>query len=129
MTMGDLVMSTMGQSADTPPLNKSQLDALLTGNTVYLPLPPGGPGGPDGGTAAFYFGADGRASLKLPTGTLLVGPWTLGDDHYRCEWENGPKNSCSRIVKVNGAMLTIDHASGTNRGPISSIVPGNAEGL
>ena len=122
-------MSTNDQPASGPPLNKSQLDALLTGNTVYLPLPPGGPGGPDGGIAAFYFGADGRAWLKLPTATLLVGPWSLGDDHYRCDWENGPKNSRSRIVKWNGAMLTLDHASGAIRGPISSIVPGNAEGF
>ena len=122
-------MSTIGQPGGAPPLSKSQLDALLTGNTVYLPLPPGGPGGPDGGTAAFYFGADGRAALKLPAGTLLVGPWTLGDDYFRCDWENGPKNSRSKIVKANGAMLTVDPDSGQSRGPISSIVPGNTEGF
>ena len=127
-------MTTMLHDQNSPrpeetTLAKAQLDGLLTGNTLYIDLPPGGPGGTNGGVAACYYGADGRAAFKLPTGTTLVGPWQLLDDHYRCDWDNGPKNSCSRLVKSGGKIAIHDAASGQRRADISKIVPGNCEML
>jgi hypothetical protein len=110
-------------------LNRAQMDGLLTGNTAYIDLPPGGPGGPHGGVAFAYYGSNGHASFRLPTGTILTGTWSLRDDHYCADWENGPKNSCTRIVRMPGSVLVIDHATGQTRGMIASIVPGNAENL
>ena len=113
--------------ANETTLNKLQLDGLLTGNTVFIDLPAGGPGGPTGGVAICYFGKGGRAHFKLPTGTTLVGPWFLEVDHYRADWDNGPKNSCTRLVKSDGKINVIDATSGNLRGHITRIVPGNSE--
>jgi hypothetical protein len=116
-------------SAPQTTLGRAQLDGLLTGNTAYIDLPPGGPGGPNGGIAFAYYGDDGRASFKLPTGTILTGAWLLKDDHYCADWDNGPKNSCTKVVRTPGAVFVIDAATGQPRGMIAKIVPGNAEGL
>jgi hypothetical protein len=110
-------------------LDRAQMDGLLTGNTAYIDLPPGGPGGPGGGVAAAYYGSDGRASFKLPTGAILTGTWSLKDDHYCADWENGPRNSCTQVVRMPGAVLMVDHATGKTRGSVARIVPGNPEHL
>ena len=116
-----------GEGATT--LGSSQLDGLLTGNTLYIDLPPGGPGGANGGMATCFFGGDGRAAFELPTGTTLRGPWRLAGDHYCADWDNGPKNSCSRLVKAEGMILIFDVASGQKRAVVKSIVPGNPASL
>ena len=46
-------------------LNEMQLDGLLTGNTLYLSIPPGGPALPDGGIVPFKYGADGTSAARL----------------------------------------------------------------
>lgn len=124
-----LAMMTTAASASETVLNDAQLDGLLTGNTLYLAIPAGGPGGPDGGTAPFLYGADGTAAVKLPIGTTLVGNWRIENDRYCVDWDNGPKNSCTRMVKSRGAISMIDPATGEARGTVKSIVPGNPENL
>ncbi|MGR3468108.1 MAG: hypothetical protein ACU0CI_09520 [Shimia sp.] len=123
-----LAISGTDAAAETQ-MDRAQLDALLTGNTVYIAIPPGGPGGPDGGMAPFKYGADGSAVAVLPAGLTLVGKWSLSDDHYCVDWENGPKNSCTRLLKDADGLQMIDHATGAPRGMIESIRPGNPEGL
>jgi hypothetical protein len=124
------IMATMISSvadsavaADTT-LNRAQLDGLLTGSTAYIDVPPGGPGGPGGGVAFAYYGSDGRATFKLPTGTILRGVWSLKDDHYCADWENGPKNSCTRLIKASGTILVVDVATGHTRGQDQQNSPG-----
>ena len=128
--MVTMIAGTLGvsEAADTT-LGRAQLDGLLTGNTAYLDLPPGGPGGPNGGVAFAFYGADGRATFKLPTGTVLKGVWSLKDDHYCADWENGPKNSCTKVIKSVGSVSVVDVATGQTRGTISKLVPGNSENL
>ena len=111
------------------PLSAEQLDALLTGNTVFIAVPPGGPGGPDGGVAPFKYGADGNAAAKLPIGTTLVGTWQIDGDKYCADWKNGPKNSCTRIVKTADGYDIVDAAKNEVRGTVLRIEPGNPEGL
>jgi hypothetical protein len=129
--MGDSVMTTVNNGGLAPQtaLGRAQLDGLLTGNTAYIELPPGGPGGPNWGIAFAYYGDDGRASFKLPTGTILRGAWSLKDDRYCADWDNGPKSSCTKVIRMPGAVLVIDAATGERRGSIAKIVPGNAEQL
>ena len=123
-------MTTNDAAAAAPTtLDRAQMDGLLTGNTAYIHVPPGGPGGPNGGLAFAYYGGDGRASFKLPTGTVLKGTWSLKADHYRADWENGPKNSCTKVIRMPGSVLVVDLATGQTRGTIAKIVPGNAEKL
>ncbi len=110
-------------------LNAQQLDGLLTGNTLYLAIPAGGPGGPHGGTAPFKYGADGSASVKLPSGTTLVGNWKIDGDMYCVDWDNGPKNSCTRLVKTTDGIALFDVAENEPRGSVEKIIPGNPEQL
>ncbi|MEM7709918.1 MAG: hypothetical protein AAF264_04055 [Pseudomonadota bacterium] len=110
-------------------MDEARLDGLLTGNTVYIAVPPGGPGGDEGGLAPFWYGPDGRASVSLPAGQTLVGSWRIEGDHYCADWENGPKESCSRMVKDGDAIRFVDLTSGEPRGTVDHIRPGNSEDL
>ena len=58
--------------ADDTTMDGEQLDALLTGNTVYIDVPAGGPMG-DGGEMPLYHGTDGAVHARLPTGNPMVG--------------------------------------------------------
>ncbi|MEM8749174.1 MAG: hypothetical protein AAGF28_02660 [Pseudomonadota bacterium] len=124
-----LALGTASAAAEETTMNEAQLDGLLTGNTVYIAVPPGGPGGPNGGVAPFKFGADGSAAAKLPAGMTLVGKWRLDGDKYCADWDNGPQNSCTKIVKSAEGMKMFDAAKNEPRGVINSIAPGNPENL
>ena len=115
--------------AETPTLDDAQLDALLTGNTLYIAVPPGPAGGPDGGTAPFVYGADGLASARLPAGMTLVGTWSIEDGQYCVDWDNGQKGSCTSIRKTGDAIELYDTDADEMRGTVESIVPGNPENL
>lgn len=110
-------------------LNEMPLDGLLTGNTLYLSIPPGGPALPEGGIVPFKYGADSSAAARLSTQMTLVGKWVLKDDHYCVNWDNGPKNSCTKLVKTSKGIDLIDIYSGDSRGTVVRIVPGNPEGI
>jgi len=110
-------------------LNEMQLDGLLTGNTVYLSVPPGGPPLPEGVIVPVKYGADGVSAARLSSKITLVGKWILKGDHYCVDWENGPKNSGTKIVKTETGIELIDLASGETRGTVERIVPGNPEEL
>ena len=116
-------------SAQDATLDDAQLDALLTGHTLYIAVPPGPAGGPEGGIAPFRYGADGSASAALPTGTTLVGAWSIADGQYCVDWENGPQDSCTALRKAAGAIELVDRAEGEVRGTVERIVPGNPENL
>lgn len=59
----------------------------------------------------------------------LVGKWKLEDGHYCVDWDNGPKNSCTKIVKTETGIELIDVESGNIRGTVDRVVPGNPEQL
>ena len=115
--------------AQTATLDDAQLDALLTGNTLYIAVPSGPAGGPDGGIAPFVYGADGSASARLPAGMTLVGIWSIEDGQYCVDWDNGPKGSCTSIRKTGDAIELYDTGADEVRGTVESIVPGNPENL
>ena len=115
-------------SAAGTPFTAEQLDALLTGNTVYLDVPAGGPMG-DGGETPIRFGADGRAQARLPTDASLVGEWRLEEARYCIDWEPAPKDSCTSIAREDGALLFVDTITGASRGTVMRIEPGDPEGF
>lgn len=122
------LLATAG-TANATTLNEGQLDGLLTGNTVYLTVPAGSPALPDGGVVPFKYGADGSSSVRLSAKLTLVGTWSIKDDHYCVDWDNGPKNSCTKVVKTQEGINLIDPKSGDSRGMVERIVPGNPEQL
>ncbi len=110
-------------------MNEMQLDGLLTGNTLYLNIPAGAPALPEGGIVPFKYGADGSSSARLTKELILVGTWALGEDHYCVDWDNGPKNSCTKIIKTKDGISLLDLASDEIRGTVDRILPGNPEGI
>jgi hypothetical protein len=110
-------------------MNDIQLDALITGNTLYVDIPKGAPGALDGGTAPIYYAADGIAKAQLPAGSLLVGTWSISGDQYCINWDNGPKNSCTKLVRGVDGFTVIDTALAKPRGIVKRIQNGNPEKL
>ena len=93
---GILMVSTIAATAGSASsaetvMNDVQLDALLTGNTVYIAIPAGSPAAPDGGVAPFKFGADGSAAARLPVGMTLVGKWKLDGANTALIGTMGPR--------------------------------------
>lgn len=110
-------------------MDTAQLRALITGNTLYVDVPAGAPGAPDGGTAPIYYATDGSAAALLPAGLKLVGTWTLKEGLYCIDWDNGPKNSCTQLVRGADAFIVMDATLGEPRGMVMRIATGNAENL
>ncbi len=110
-------------------MDAAQLSALITGNTLYVDIPVGAPGAPEGGTAAIYYGEDSSAAAQLPAGLKLIGTWRLEEGHYCIDWDNGPKNSCSQLVRGADGFIVMDVALGEPRGIITRIATGNAEDM
>ncbi|WP_298971824.1 hypothetical protein [uncultured Roseobacter sp.] len=110
-------------------MDAAQLDALVTGNTLYVDIPAGAPGAPDGGTAPIYYGVDGSAAAQLPAGPKLVGTWALDGDQYCIDWENGPQNSCTKLMRTADGFVVMDANLGEPRGLVTLIAVGNPEDL
>lgn len=121
-------VSASAALAETP-LSGEQLNAIVTGNTLYVDVPAGAPGAPDGGTAPIYYAADGSVTAKLPAGLVLVGAWAIEGDSYCIDWDNGPQNSCTQLVRQGDQFVVMDIAKREPRGTVSRIQTGNAEGL
>lgn len=111
------------------PMDATQLGTLITGNTLYVTLPVGAPGAPEGGVAPIYYGADGSAAAQLPSGHKLIGSWAMAEAGYCIDWENGPKNSCSSLMRSDDSYHITDAATGDLRGEVFTIAFGNPERL
>lgn len=106
--------------AETP-LNNSQLDALLSGNTLYLEI------NKDGDIAPIYFETDGDVTAQLPNGPKLVGKWEIQSENYCVNWDNGPKNSCTQLIRGEDGFVAMDMKKGEARGTVTKIFTGNTE--
>ena len=118
------IMSNLSVQNSEIQMEGNQLDALMTGNTVYLIEPN------SGGDIILWYGADGKAMARLPSGGLLDGTWEIKENLSCIKWSYDPtKDSCSKLVKRNGEMVLLEN--GTNRllGTVKRIVPKNIEEL
>jgi hypothetical protein len=110
-------------------MNTAQLGALITGNTLYVEIPAGAPGAPDGGTAPIFYATDGSAAAQLPGGPKLVGTWALEEGRYCIDWDNGPQNSCTQLLRGTDGFSVRDASLNEPRGMITRIATGNPEDL
>ncbi len=115
--------STDAASSTVHVMTGTQLDALMTGNSVYLAEPN------SGGEIVLWYGADGRAMARLPSAAMLDGTWSIKDDYSCIVWSYSPKDSCSRLVKFSDRMELQEKGSNRVLGIVRRIVPGNAEAL
>ncbi|HDZ14142.1 MAG TPA: hypothetical protein ENH60_04495 [Pricia sp.] len=105
-------------------LTGTQLDALMTGNTVYLREPNGG------GDIVLWYGADGKAMARLPSGGLLHGTWAVKGDLSCIKWSYAPNNdSCSKLVRRGGGLVLLENGTDRLLGTVNKIVPKNIENL
>ena len=120
--MGTLMgLSTTALAAETT-MSGPQLEALLTGNTIYVDVP-------DGGVVPVRYGTDGSVAATLPNGSTLMGRYAIAGDQYCVDWNHGPQNSCTAIVKTPAGMMMLDAKKKEPRGTVNRIVPGNPEDL
>jgi hypothetical protein len=91
--------------------------------------PQGAPDAPDGGTAPIYYAQDGSAAAQLPGGSRLVGTWALEDGRYCFDWDNGPKNSCTQLVRGTVGFIVMDANLNEPRWVITRLATGNPEQL
>ena len=122
--MATIVTSTVSTATQVETkMSATQLDALMTGNSIYLEEPNGC------GEIVLWYSADGTAMARLPSSSMLDGTWSIKGDASCIVWSYSPKDSCSVLVKRDGQMLLLE--VGTNRllGTVKRIVPGNSEEL
>ncbi|MGR3511713.1 MAG: hypothetical protein ACU0GG_03045 [Paracoccaceae bacterium] len=129
LTLGFSALAASPALAADGPFGPEATEALINGNTLYVEIPAGTPGAPEGGTAPIYYGTDGAAAAQLPGGPKLVGVWSMTANGYCIHWENGPKNSCSVLQRGDAMFLIVDAASGDPRGTVTRIATGNPENL
>lgn len=102
----------------------TQLEALMTGNTIYLLEPQ------SGGDIILWYGANGMAMARLPTGAILQGTWAIRGDLSCIKWSYAPNDdSCSKLVKRDGGMDLLEDGSDRLLGTVKKIVPENIENL
>ena len=109
-------------------LNDQQLAGLVIGSTLYHRLAPGSPQGE--GEAVFYFGPEGRAAARLPSGKLMRGAFCIEDSAYRLNWDCGLQNSRSTLSPEPGGVYACHNAeSGTLRSTVVRIEKGDTESI
>tara|TARA_R110000868_G_scaffold278541_2_gene538349 strand:- start:205 stop:633 length:429 start_codon:yes stop_codon:yes gene_type:complete len=104
-------------------MNASQLDAIMTGNTIYLTEPN------SGGEIVLWYGGDGVAMARLPSGAVLDGTWSIKDKLSCIVWSYSPKDSCSILVKSKNKMILLEAGSNRLLGTLKTIAIGNVESL
>ena len=100
-------------------LRKDALRIIMVGATHVIDM---------GGKSAFiHYETEEKAHMLLPDGTRYDGSWSLLDDGYRVEWNNGPTGSW-KLDHKPGAIDYVD-ATGAVRGRVSRIDFGEAARL
>jgi len=117
------MLATEASASAQTEMTGAQLDALMTGNTIYLTEPTGG------GEIVLWYGADGTAMARLPSSSMLDGTWSIQGDLSCIVWSYSPKDSCSKMVKRDGIMELLENGTDRLLGTVRSIVLGNAENL
>lgn len=100
---------------------KEALLALLVGTTHYVDT-----GKPE--TAIIYHAEDRTAGMRLPDGRTFEGRWSPTAQGYDVSWTDGPSGEW-RIARTDDARFVYLDVDGNERGTITQIVPGDAEGF
>lgn len=99
------------------------LSLLLTGSTHYLVTDATAPGK----EAAIYYATPGEAHMRLPSGVQWRGSCGLTPTGYHVDWTGGP--SAAWQIDAEPGHIVYRDAEGIERGALTRIVPGDAEGL
>ena len=125
VTTSVIVSATAAFAAD---MTSAEIKAFLSGKTAYLETTAASAGGAAGKVVIFW-GADGTALYKTPSGTIMHGTWETKDNTNCTQWKERPGTGCVRYEKAGDIVTVIDVKSGQTRAKIVKTVAGNAEKL
>lgn len=120
--LGSVLLISSAVAAD---LTGAQINALLSGNTIYLENTATSSGG--AGQGVIFFAADGSALFKTAKGPILHGTWAIKENTQCVDWKEQPNNPCSRYDKQGDTITVINVATGQPRGKIVKTAAGNVE--
>jgi hypothetical protein len=115
-------------SASATELTGAQIENMISGNTVYLETTVASGTGVSG-QGIIYYGANGNALYKTPTGATWHAAWFVKDNMACHDWKEAPNNPCSKYDKQGDTISMINVETGMIRARIVKIAPGNAEAL
>lgn len=122
------VAASFAVPAQAQEIGGAEIDRLVRGNTAIFDVYDNPATG--AGATPYYFGADGRAVIRLPNGRVMTGPWRIEGNAYCTDWDVGPRNSCSKLVRsADGKIEAVNPADGKPRSRLREIKPGNSERL
>jgi hypothetical protein len=126
-SLAGLVIAGFVQSAWGAEMIATEIKELISGNTVYIELNTGAAAGT--GQGAIYYGADGKATFKTPSGPIWDGSWTIKENTVCVDWKQLPNNPCTKYEKQESTITLINMGTGKPRGKIVKVAPGNPEKL
>jgi hypothetical protein len=115
-------------SALAADMTGAEIKAFLSGKTAYLQTTAASASG-NAGQGVIYWGEDGTALYKTPTGSMMHGKWEIKGNTNCTDWKERPGTGCVRYDKTGETVTVIDVASGQTRAKIVKTAPGNAEKL
>src|SRR5262244_2836247 len=115
-------------SALAADMTGAEIKTFLSGKTVYLETTTASASG-KAGQGVIYWGEDGNALYKTPTGAMFHGKWEVKGNTNCTAWKESPNTGCVRYDKAGDVVTVIDAASGQARGKITKTTAGNAEKL
>jgi hypothetical protein len=115
-------------SALAADMTGAEIKAFLSGKTAYLETTAASASG-NAGQGVIYWGEDGTALYKTPTGSMMHGKWEIKGNTNCTDWKERPGTGCVRYDKTGETVTVIDVASGQTRAKIVRTAPGNAEKL
>jgi hypothetical protein len=115
-------------SAHAAELTGAEIKTLLLGKTAYFESTTASATGVSG-KVVIYWGRDGTALYKTPSGAMMHGKWEIKGNTNCTEWNERPGTGCVRYEKTGAGVAVIDVTSGKLRAKIVKTAPGNAEKL
>jgi hypothetical protein len=114
-------------SATAAQLTGTEIQELISGNSVYLRLTPSVTG--TQGPGIIYYDTLGTVLFKTPKGVIWHGTWKIEGNKACINWKETSHNPCAKYVKRGDTLRTINVGTGVTRGEVTKIVPGNADKL
>lgn len=123
-----ITSGAIGGAALAADLSGADIKDMLTGKTVYLETTTASASG-QAGQIVIYWGADGTALYKTPSGTMMHGTWEIKGNTNCTVWKERPNVGCTRYEKTGDTVTVFDATSGQVRAKISKTASGNADNL
>ena len=127
IVVGTGVVGLIG-SALAADMTAADIKAFLSGKTVYLETTAASASGA-AGQGVIYWGEDGTALYRTPSGTMMHGKWEIKGNTNCTDWKERPGTGCVRYDKAGDLITVIDATSGQTRAKVVRTAPGNAEKL